>query len=388
MADKYIYLDNAATTRVRDEVYAEAEVYLKENYANPSAKIYHTALNAKKAVELARERTSRLIGADMKEIYFTASGTEAINWAIRGAAEASRGKGNHIITTAIEHHAVTHTCEYLAENGFQVTYLPVDKDGLVDPEDVRKAIKAETILVSVMYANNEIGTIQPIERIGEIARTAGVLFHTDAVAAAGHIPIDTGKIKIDLLTLSGHKFGAMKGVGALYIRKGVNIAQFIYGGSQERGRRAGTENVAAIVSMGRAALESSELEKEAVRLESLRDKLIKGIMENIPHTELNGHAAKRLPGNVNISFEFIEGESLLLLLSMKGIYASSGSACASDSLDPSHVLLAIGLPHERAHGSLRLSLGYDTTDAEIDRVLAELPPIVERLRQMSPLYNK
>jgi len=389
MAENNIYLDNAATTRMRDEVFNEAAGFLKDSYANPSSKIYPMAIEAKKAIENARAQVSVLIGAAANEVYFTASGTEANNWAIRGVAEANRHKGNHIITSSIEHHAVTHVCQYLEKNGFEVTYLPVDEYGLVNPKDVKKAIRPETILITIMFANNEIGTIQPIGEIGAIAREAGVLFHTDAVAAAGHIPINVGEMNIDLLTLSGHKFHAMKGVGALYIKKGVKIAHALYGGGQERGRRAGTENVAGIVSMGKAAeIALAEMPGEAERLIALRDKLIKGILDTVPYTKLNGHPTKRVPGNVNISFEFIEGESMLLLLSMKGIYASSGSACASDSLDPSHVLLAIGLPHEEAHGSLRLTLGLDNTGADVDKVLAELPPIIDKLRQMSPLYNK
>jgi len=384
----FIYLDNAATTRVRDEVFAAATPFLTSNYGNPSSKIYPMANEAKKAVETARQQVSLLIGAAEKEIYFTASGTEANNWAIRGVAEMHRGKGNHIITSAIEHHAVLHVCQYLEKNGFEVTYLPVDEYGLVDPAEVKNAIKPETILITVMFANNEIGTIQPIAEIGLIAREAGVLFHTDAVAAAGLVPINVSEMHIDLLTLSGHKFHAMKGVGALYIRKGTKIAHALYGGGQERGRRAGTENVAGVVAMGKAAeIALAEMPHESKRLSALRDRLIKKILTSIPHTKLNGHPIKRVPGNVNISFKFIEGESMLLLLSMKGIYVSSGSACASDSLDPSHVLLATGLPHEEAHGSLRLTLGFDNTDADVDKVLAELPPIIDKLRQMSPLYR-
>jgi len=384
----FIYLDNAATTRVRDEVFAATTPFLTRNYGNPSSKIYPMANEAKKAIETARQQVGALIGATEKEIFFTAGGTDANNWAIRGVAEAHKSKGNHIITSSIEHHAILHVCEYLEKNGFEVTYLPVDEHGLVNPADVKNAINPKTILITVMFANNEIGTIQPIAEIGAIAREAGVLFHTDAVAAAGHISINVGKMNIDLLTLSAHKFNGMKGVGALYIKHGTKIAHSLYGGGQERGRRAGTENVAGIVSMGKAAeLALAELPHEAKRLSTLRDRLIKEILTTIPHTKLNGHPIKRVPSNVNISFEFIEGESMLLLLSMKGIYVSSGSACASSSLDPSHVLLAIGLPHEEAHGSLRLTLGLDNTDADIDKIMAELPPIIDKLRQMSPLYN-
>ena len=389
MNKNHIYLDNAATTRVRNEVFSEAAKFFTESYANPSSKIYPMAIEAKKAIEQARTQVASLIGAAASEIYFTACGTESDNWAVIGAAEANKHKGNHIITASTEHHAVLHACRYLEKIGFDVTYLPVDGYGLVNPSDVKNAIKPETVLITIMFANNEIGTIQPISEIGSIAREAGVVFHTDAVAAAGHVPIDVTKMNIDMLSLAGHKFHAFKGIGALYIRKGIKIDPILYGGSQERGKRAGTENVAGIVSIGKAAeLALAELPHESSRLATLRDKLIHGILSSIPHTQLNGHPEKRLPNNANITFDFIEGESMLLLLSMKGIYTSSGSACASDSLDPSHVLLAVGLPHEKAHGSLRLSLGLDTTEEEIDKVLTELPPIIEKLRQMSPLYNE
>jgi len=385
----FIYLDNAATTRVTDEVMSEVLRFVQHNYANPSSKIYTMANDAKKAVEQARGNAASLIGASAKEVYFTASGTESNNWAIRGIAEANRKKGNHIITSVAEHHCVTHTCEHLEKNGYEVTYLEVDEFGMVNPNAVKEAIKPATILVSVMFANNEVGTINPIAEIGVVCREAGVLFHTDAVAAAGHVPIDVNDMNIDLLSLSGHKFNAMKGVGALYVKKGVLFPSITYGGSQERGKRAGTENVPGIVSIGKAAeVALREMSSESARLQKLRDRLINGVMENIPHTRLNGHPEKRLPGNANISFEFIEGESMLLLLSMKGIYVSSGSACASESLDPSHVLLAIGLPHEVAHGSLRLTPGIDTTESDIDKVLAELPIVVQRLREMSPLWNR
>jgi cysteine desulfurase len=328
------------------------------------------------------------LGAQPGEIFFTGSGTEADNWAIRGVAELLRAKGNHIITTAIEHHAVLHTCEYLAKNGYEITYLPVDDQGIISLEDLEKAIRPETTLISVMAANNEIGTLQPIAEIGKIAKAHKVLFHTDAVQAVGHIPINVSDMGIDLLSLSAHKLYGPKGVGVLYCKKGVALKSFIHGGGQERGRRAGTENVAGIVALGTAIeLAVSELDEESARLSALRDKVIDGILELVPHTRLNGHKTLRLPNNANLSFSFIEGESLLLLLDMKGIYASSGSACTSGSLDPSHVLLAIGLPHETAHGSLRITLGRSSTAEQIEYFLKELPAIVTRLRDMSPLYE-
>ena len=385
---KPIYFDNAATTPVRKEVLETVMPFFSEYYGNASS-VYNIARIGKKAVEDARKKVADAFNADVNEIFFTAGGSEADNWAIKGVAEALSNKGKHIITTNVEHHAVLHTCQYLEKKGFEVTYLPVDEFGLVSAEQVEKAIKDDTILISIMFANNEIGTVMPVKEIGEVARRKGVYFHTDAVQAAGHIKIDVKDMNIDLMSISGHKLGAPKGVGALFVRKGVKIEAFIHGGAQERRKRAGTENIPGIVGLGKALeLAVSEMDEEAERLAGLRDKLIKGILENIPYSRLNGHPEKRLPGNCNVSFEFIEGESMLLFLDMKGIYASSGSACTSGSLDPSHVLLAIGLPHEKAHGSLRISLGKENTQEDIDILLSELPPIVERLRAMSPLYEE
>ena len=382
-----IYLDNAATTRVRSEVAEAVLPAMTETYGNASS-VHSFGREAKKAMEKARAQVAAAIGAKKEEIYFTAGGSEADNWAIKGAAHALRRKGLHIITTAIEHHAVLHTCQALEKEGFEVTYLPVDEYGLVTPEQVEAAIRPDTILVSVMAANNEIGTIEPIAEIGAVCRAHKVLFHTDAVQAVGHMPLDVAAMQIDMLSLSGHKFYAPKGVGALYIRTGVRIENLIEGGAQERNRRAGTENVPAIVGMGKAIeLITAEMAEENARISGLRDRLIAGILDAIPESRLNGHPTKRLPGNVNVSIRYIEGEALLLSLDMAGIAASSGSACTSGSLDPSHVLLAIGLPHEIAHGSLRLTIGRDNTQDEIDRVLEELPKIVSRLRAMSPLYD-
>ncbi|MBR6401363.1 MAG: cysteine desulfurase NifS [Firmicutes bacterium] len=383
------YFDNAATTKVRPEVLEAMLPYFSEDYGNPSS-IYKIGQKTKKAVETARAQVAKAINAPAaNEIYFTAGGSESDNWAIKGIADSYGEKGRHIITTAIEHHAVLHTCEYLESKGYEITYLPVDEYGLVSAEQVKAAIRPDTILVSVMFANNEIGTIEPVAEIGAVCREAGVLFHTDAVQAVGHVPVDVRAMNIDLLSMSGHKFYGPKGIGAMYIRKGIKIPSFIHGGAQERKRRAGTENVPGIVGMGRAIeLAVSELDTEMPRLIGLRTKLINGIMDRIPYARLNGHPDKRLPGNVNIAFEFIEGESILLLLDMNDICASSGSACTSGSLDPSHVLLAIGMPHEKAHGSLRLTMGHFTTAQEVDHVLETLPPIVERLREMSPLYEQ
>ena len=382
-----IYLDNAATTRVRPEVAEAVLPAMRETYGNASS-VHSFGREAKKAMEKARAQVAAAIGAKKEEIYFTAGGSEADNWAIKGAAHALRRKGLHIITTAIEHHAVLHTCQALEKEGFEVTYLPVDEYGLVTPEQVEAAIRPDTILVSVMAANNEIGTIEPIAEIGAVCRAHKVLFHTDAVQAVGHMPLDVAAMQIDMLSLSGHKFYAPKGVGALYIRTGVRIENLIEGGAQERSRRAGTENVPAIVGMGKAIeLITAEMAEENARISGLRDRLIAGILDAIPESRFNGHPTKRLPGNVNVSIRYIEGEALLLSLDMAGIAASSGSACTSGSLDPSHVLLAIGLPHEIAHGSLRLTIGRDNTQDEIDRVLEELPKIVSRLRAMSPLYD-
>ncbi|QSQ10009.1 Cysteine desulfurase IscS [Koleobacter methoxysyntrophicus] len=385
---KRIYVDHAATTPIRSEVLEEMMPYLTERFGNPSS-IYSYGREAKKAIEEAREKVAKAIGADPLEIYFTGSGTEADNWAIIGTAFANRNKGNHIITSSIEHHAVLHTCEYLEKQGFSVTYLPVDEFGMVKLETLKKSINDRTILVTIMHANNEIGTIQPIKEIGEFLKEKDITFHTDAVQTVGKIPVNVKGLKVDMLSLSAHKIYGPKGIGALYIRKGIKIHPYIHGGAQERKRRAGTENVAGIVGLGKAIeLAISNMEGQREYLTSLRDKLIKGIQEKIPYVRINGHPTQRLPHNVNMCFEFIEGESLLLNLDMKGICASSGSACTSGSLEPSHVLLAIGLPHEIAHGSLRLTLGKDNTQEDIDYILEVLPQIVNKLRDMSPLFNQ
>ena len=385
--NEIIYFDNAATTPIRPEVYDAMRPYIESCYGNPSS-VYKLARESKKAIDLARKQVADAINADSGEIFFTGCGSESDNWAIKGVALALKDKGKHIITTNIEHHAILHTCEFLEENGYEVTYIPVDEYGMVSADDIKKAIRPDTILVSVMTANNEIGTIEPIKEIGAVCREKGVYFHTDAVQAVGHIKIDVKEMNIDLLSLSGHKIGAPKGIGALYIRKGVKIKNLIHGGQQEKGKRAGTENVIGIVALGKAIeLAVSEMEDTTERLKYLRDKIINGVLKNIEYSRLNGHPEERLPGNVNISFEFIEGESMLLMLDAKGICASRGSACTSGSLDPSHVLLAIGLPHEKAHGSLRISLGYQNTEEEVDKLLEVLPPIVQRLREMSPLYE-
>ena len=380
-----IYLDNAATTAVSPEVLTAMLPYFTECYGNPSS-IHSTGRDAHKAVDAARRQVAAAINADPAEIYFTAGGSESDNWAIKGTAFAKRDKGNHIITTAIEHHAVLHTCQWLEKQGFEVTYLPVDENGLVSVEDVEKAITDKTILISVMAANNEIGTIEPIAEIGALARSRGILFHTDAVQAVGAIPLDVKAMNIDMLSMSGHKFHGPKGIGALYVRKGVRLDTLIAGGAQERGKRAGTENLPGIVGIGKAIeIATRDMEANAARMTALRDKLIHGILESIPDVRLNGHPTRRLPNNVNVSVRYIEGEALLLRLDLAGIAGSSGSACTSGSLDPSHVLLAIGLPHEIAHGSLRLTLGTDTTEADIDEVLDKLPGIVKNLRDMSVL---
>lgn len=387
MEDKLIYLDHAATTYVKPEVLEAMLPYFTQKFGNASS-IYSIGRESKKAIEDARDKVALALGAQPKEIFFTGSGTEADNWAIKGVAYANRAKGNHIITTAIEHPAVLNTCQYLESEGFEVTYLPVDENGLITPEQVSNAIKKETILITIMFANNEIGTIQPIAEIGKIAREKGVYFHTDAVQAVGNIAINVADMNIDLLSLSGHKFYGPKGIGALYIKKGIKLSSFMHGGHQERGRRASTENIPAIVGLGRAIeLASQNLEEYNKKLLSLRDRTIEEIEKRVPFVKLNGDRYKRLPGSVNFSFEFIEGESLLLMLDMKGIAASSGSACTSGSLDPSHVLLAIGLPHEIAHGSLRITFGDDNTHEDVDYLLEVLPAIVERLREMSPLYE-
>ncbi len=384
---KYIYMDNSATTQVKEEVLEEMLPYFREYYGNPSS-VYSLASKSKIAVEKARDQVAKAIGADNKEIFFTGGGTESDNWLIKGLAYSNKEKGNHIITCKIEHHAVLHTCEYLEKQGFQVTYLDVDEDGLIDLDELRKAINDKTILISIMFANNEIGTIQPIKEIGALAKENGIYFHTDAVQAIGHIDIDVKDLNIDALSMSAHKFYGPKGVGALYLRRGLRIDPLISGGGQEKRRRGGTENVPGIVGMGKAIeLAVDNMEESNKRLILLRDSLIEKIEKKISHIKLNGHRTQRLPGNVNFCFEFIEGESLLLSLDMVGIAASSGSACTSGSLDPSHVLMGIGLTHEIAHGSLRLSLGDFNTEDEIDYVVDNLATIVDRLRQMSPLYE-
>jgi len=383
-----IYFDNAATTFLKKEVLDEMMPYLTEEYGNPSS-IYRHGQKAQMALIRARETVAKALNADLREIYFTGSGSEADNWAIKGAAFRNRKKGNHIITSSIEHHAVLHTCEYLEKQGFQVTYLPVDEYGLVSVEDVKKAITDETILITIMFANNEIGTIQPIKEIAQMAGEKGILFHTDAVQAVGALPIDVKDLGVDMLSLSAHKFNGPKGVGALYIRKGVVIDNLIHGGGQERGKRASTENVAGIVGLAKAIeLATSNIEEKSKKITALRDKVIKGVLERVPDCRLNGHPTMRLPNNANFSFKYIEGEGLLLLLDANGICASSGSACTSGSLDPSHVLLAIGLDHETAHGSLRISLSEFNTEEEVDKFLEVLPAVVQRLRDMSPLYDK
>ncbi|WP_102400570.1 cysteine desulfurase NifS [Haloimpatiens massiliensis] len=385
--NKRVYMDYAATTYTKPEVLEAMIPYFTQEFGNPSS-IYSLSRETKKAIDLARERVSKVINCEPAEVFFTGGGSEADNWALKGIAFANKHRGNHIITTKIEHHAILHTCEFLARNGFEITYLPVDEEGKIRIEDLKNAITDKTILVSIMYANNEIGTIQPIKEIGEICREKRIFFHTDAVQAIGHEKIDVKDMKIDLLSMAAHKFYGPKGVGVLYIRKGVRIDNLVHGGGQERGRRAGTENIAGIVGLGKAIeLADENLEKEQERLSKLRDKLINGLLK-VPYTRLNGPIGKdRLAGNVNICFRFIEGESILLLLDAKGICASSGSACTSGSLDPSHVLLAIGLPHEIAHGSLRLTLGEKTTEEDVDYVLEVVPNIVQRLRDMSPLWD-
>jgi cysteine desulfurase len=385
---KRIYLDYAATTPAYPEVAAAMQPYLSEKFGNPSS-LHSFGQEAKVTIEKAREQVVRLIGGSVDEIVFTSGGTEADNFALEGVAFANEKKGNHIIVSKIEHHAITECTEFLAKRGFQITYLPVDKHGLVDPEEVKKAITDKTILVSIMHANNEIGTIEPIAEISKIAKEKGIYFHTDAVQTVGHIPVKVNELEVDLLSLSGHKFHGPKGVGVLYIRKGTRLVSFLHGGGQEKNRRASTENVPGIVGMGVACeLASKEIESEIKKQTVLRDKLIKGIMDEIPETVLNGHPARRLPNNVNVCFKYVEGESVLLNLDLAGIAASSGSACTSGSLEPSHVLLAIGLSHEIAHGSLRLTLGKSTTAEDIDYVLEKLPPIIEKLRAMSPLFKK
>ena len=384
---KTTYMDYSATTYVKPEVLDAMMPFFTEKFGNPSS-FYGISRETKMAIDNARAQVAKAINCDPNEVYFTGGGSEADNWAIKGIATAHMKKGNHIITTKIEHHAVLHTCEFLEKFGFEVTYLDVNEEGFVDLKQLEEAITDKTILVSIMFANNEIGTIQPIKEIGAICREKKVLFHTDAVQAIGSVPVDVKEMNIDLLSLAGHKLYGPKGIGALYIRRGIRIDNLIHGGGQERGRRAGTENIPGVVGLGKAIeLATENIEENRARLTVLRDKLIDGILERIPYARLNGpRGDKRLPGNSNISFEFIEGESILLSLDFEGICASSGSACTSGSLDPSHVLLAIGLPHEKAHGSLRTTLGAASTEEDVEKLLNELPPIIERLRNMSPLW--
>ena len=384
---KYIYLDNAATTRVAPEVLEAMTPYFTEYYGNPSS-IYSFAGTSKDAMEEARAKIAGILGAKPEEIYFTGGGSESDNWALKATAEAYAGKGKHIITTTIEHHAILHTCEYLEKHGYEVTYVGVDENGIIRLDELEQAIRPDTILISVMAANNEIGSIQPLKEIGEIARKHGVFFHTDAVQAFAHIPLNVDEMNIDMLSASGHKINGRKGIGIMYIRKGVKIGSFIHGGAQERKRRAGTHNVPGIIGMAKAAeIADANMEARMAYECKLRDHLIERVLEEIPYSRLNGDRTKRLPNNANFCFRFIEGESMLIKLDQKGICASSGSACTSGSLDPSHVLLAIGLPHEIAHGSLRLTISQETTMDDIDYTVDELKKIIEQLRSMSPLYE-
>ncbi|MDB2150899.1 cysteine desulfurase NifS [Clostridium butyricum] len=384
---KNVYMDYSATTYVKPEVLEEMMPYFTEKFGNPSS-FYGISRETKRAIDTAREKVAKGLNCLPDEVYFTGGGSEADNWAIKGIASAHKNKGNHIITTKIEHHAVLHTCQYLEKNGFEVTYLDVDSEGFINLDDLKNAITDKTILVSIMFANNEIGTIQPVKEIGEICKENKVFFHTDAVQAVGNVPIDVKEMNIDMLSLAGHKIYGPKGIGVLYIKKGIKIDNLIHGGAQEKNRRAGTENIASIVGLGKAMeLATCNIEEHMEKMTSLRDRLIDGLL-TIPYTNLNGpRGEKRLPGNVNVRFRFIEGESILLSLDFKGVCASSGSACTSGSLDPSHVLLAIGLPHELAHGSLRLTLGAGSTEEDVDYVLEVTPPIIERLRNMSPLWD-
>ena len=385
--NKIIYLDNAATTKCDPRVVEEMLPYFTDYYGNPSS-VYELSTPCKKAIAAARDNTAKVLGAKTNEIYFTAGGTESDNWAIKATAEAYREKGNHIITSKIEHHAVLHSCEYLENRGFEVTYLDVDECGVVKLEELKKAIRPTTILITIMFANNEIGTIQPIKEIGAIAKANGILFHTDAVQAFGHVPIDVDEYNIDMLSASGHKLNGPKGVGCLYIRTGIKTRSFMHGGAQERKRRGGTENVPGIIGFGKAVeLAFASLSERAEKERQLRDYLMKRVMAEVPFTRINGHRTERLSNNVNFAFQFIEGESLLIMLDMEGVCGSSGSACTSGSLDPSHVLLAIGLPHEIAHGSLRLTLSEENTREEIDFVVDKIKAIVQKLRDMSPLYE-
>ncbi|MDF2844384.1 MAG: cysteine desulfurase NifS [Herbinix sp.] len=385
--EKKIYLDNAATTKTRPEVVETMLPYFTELYGNPSS-VYEFAAQNKKAVDDARAKIANVIGADTSEIYFTAGGTESDNWAIKAVVEAYAAKGNHIITTKFEHHAILHTCEYMEKHGIDVTYVDVDEYGIVKLDQLEQAIRPTTILISVMFANNEIGTIQPIKEIGEIAKKHDVLFHTDAVQAFGQVPIDVNEMNISMLSASAHKLNGPKGIGLLYIRKGVKIRSYVHGGAQERQRRAGTENVPGIVGFGKAAeIALTTMEERANKERKLRDLLITRVLDEIPYVRVNGDKTRRLPNNINFSFQFIEGESLLIMLDMNNICASSGSACTSGSLDPSHVLLAIGLPHEIAHGSLRLTLSDENTEEEINYTVDRIKEIVTKLRNMSPLYE-
>ena len=387
MSNKLIYLDNAATTRVREEVVEAMIPYYTQEYGNAST-VYSFAQGAKQALDRSRDTMAQILGCKSNEIYFTGCGSESDNWALKATAEAYKAKGNHIITTKIEHHAILHTCDWLEKNGVEVTYLDVDEHGLVDLDQLKAAIRPTTILISVMFANNEIGTIEPIKEIGAIAKEYGILFHTDAVQAFCQVPIQVDELNIDMLSASAHKLNGPKGVGLMYIRKGVKIRSFLHGGAQERKRRAGTENIPGIVGFGKAAeIAAATMNERIAHEQELRDYLIERVLSEIPYSRLNGHRTKRLPGNANFSFQFIEGESLLIMLDMAGICGSSGSACTSGSLDPSHVLLAIGLPHEIAHGSLRLSLSHETTREDIDYTVDHLKEIVAKLRDMSPLYE-
>jgi len=387
MEKKIIYLDNAATTAVKPAVLEAMIPYFTEKFGNPSS-IYSISADNKKDITEARETIAKTINTEAENIYFTAGGSESDNWALKATAEAYGSKGKHIITTKIEHHAILHTCDYLAEKGFEITYLDVDENGLIKLDQLKKAIRPDTILISIMFANNEIGTIQPIAEIGKIAKENGILFHTDAVQAYTQVPIDVDALNIDMLSTSGHKINGPKGIGFLYIRKGVKIHSFVHGGAQERKRRAGTENVPGIIGMAKAAeIATNNMKERTTKEIELRDYLIDRVLLEVPYTRLNGDRYKRLPNNFNVSFQFIEGESLLIMLDMEGICGSSGSACTSGSLDPSHVLLAIGLPHEIAHGSLRLTLSDETTKEDIDFVIETIKKIVERLRNMSPLYE-
>ncbi|MBQ3077809.1 MAG: cysteine desulfurase NifS [Clostridia bacterium] len=385
MEKRFVYADNAATTRVSDEVVAAMLPYFTENYGNPSA-VYGFAGKAKEAIEKARGQVAAALNAEPSEIFFLSCGTEADNWALKGAAALKKDKGRHIISTPFEHHAILHSLDTLKKEGFEVTFLPVYDNGRVKVEDLKAAIREDTILVSIMFANNEIGSVQPIAEIGAVCREKGILFHTDAVQAIGHVPVDVKAMNIDMLSLSGHKFHAPKGIGAMYLRKGISIPNFMDGGGQEKRRRAGTESVPFIVGLGTAIeIATNKLPEESKRVAALRDKLIDGILERIPDVKVNGDRVHRLPGNVNVSIKFVEGESLLMMLDANGICAASGSACTSGSLDPSHVLMAIGLDHATAHGSLRFSFADYSTEEDVDYILEKLPPIVERLRAMSPL---